>query len=196
MKFSIAEKTPRFLAVVVICFGFSSWCSAQQKSPHLQKLEQSLKSTIPNVMCVDSRFTTAGQPTDEAYRKLAQNGYRSVLNLRTTSEGVDLKREQELVEKAGMRYINIPVVPASPKPEQVTEFFNAIQNRANQPMLIHCATANRVGAFWVIYRVLKQGWSEDKAMEEATKIGLTKPDLKKFALDYIANYKQRKSGKR
>jgi hypothetical protein len=51
--------------------------------------------------------------------------------------------------------------------------------------LIHCASANRVGAFWMIYRVLEQGWSEDKALAEAERIGLRSPALKQFAHDYI-----------
>jgi protein tyrosine/serine phosphatase len=57
-------------------------------------------------------------------------------------------------------------------------------------MLIHCAGAQRVGAFWMIYRVIDQGWSEEKAMEEATRIGLTRSNLIKFAKDYIASHRK------
>jgi len=53
-------------------------------------------------------------------------------------------------------------------------------------MLVNCSSANRVGAFMMIYRVLDQGWAEDKALEEAIKIGLRGDELKKFARDYIA----------
>jgi len=89
-----------------------------------------------------------------------------------------------------MRYINIPVVTKEPKPEQAEEFIKAAKDPANQPMLIHCGSANRVGAFMMIYRVVDQGWPEDKALEEATKIGLTNPALKSFAQDYIASRKK------
>ena len=60
-------------------------------------------------------------------------------------------------------------------------------------MLIHCATANRVGAFMMIFRVLEQGWSEDKALEEAERIGLRSGGLKKFAHEYISQRKAKKS---
>ena len=66
-------------------------------------------------------FCAAGAPTDAAFAKLAANGYRAVLNLRTASEGIDLKHEQEAIEKAGLRYVNIPVVSSAPKPEQVDD---------------------------------------------------------------------------
>jgi hypothetical protein len=40
----------------------------------------------------------------------------------------------------------------------------------------------------MIYRVLEQGWTEDKALDEAIKIGTTTETLKKFAHDYIAQH--------
>jgi protein tyrosine/serine phosphatase len=91
-----------------------------------------------------------------------------------------------------MRYFNIPVVSSAPRAEQADEFIRLVKNPSNHPMLINCASANRVGAFMMIYRVLEQRWSEDKALEEAVKIGLTGEVLKKFAQDYIAQHKQKR----
>jgi hypothetical protein len=39
----------------------------------------------------------------------------------------------------------------------------------------------------MLYRVLEQGWPEEKALDEATKIGLTSQRLKDFAHQYIAS---------
>ncbi len=60
---------------------------------------------------------------------------------------------------------------------------------ANSPMFLHCASANRVGAFWLVKRVKQDGWTVDKAIDEATAIGLTNPALKQFALDYLGRAK-------
>ena len=60
-------------------------------------------------------------------------------------------------------------------------------------MMIHCATANRVGAFMMILRVLDYGWSEQRALEEAVRIGLSSEGLKKFARDYIAQHRVNRS---
>jgi uncharacterized protein (TIGR01244 family) len=97
-----------------------------------------------------------------------------------------------MAEKAGLRYIHIPVAGGPIKPEQADEFIKSVKDKANQPMLIHCGSANRVGAFWMIYLVLDQGMSEDKALEEATRIGLRSPDTKKAVQEYIAARKQTK----
>ena len=69
-------------------------------------------------------------------------------------------------------------------------FIAAVSDRANQPVYIHCASANRVGAMWMIKRALKDGWSVDQASAEAEAIGLTNPKLKAFATEYIASHKK------
>jgi len=155
----------------------------------LDQIERSLKSDVPRVLCLDGSFTTGGQPTEQAYAKAAAGGFHSVLSLRTANEGVDLTRERSLVEKNKLRYFNIPVVTSTPRPEHADEFLRLVKEKSNHPMLINCASANRVGAIMMIFRVLEQGWAEDKALEEAIKIGLRGDELKKFARDYIAQHK-------
>lgn len=181
------------LGTVIIGSIALSAASAQQGREKLDQVQQSLKDDVPNILCVNESFATGGQPTDSAFAKLAAHGYRSVLSLRTASEGIDLKQEQAAVEKAGLRYISVPVVSSAPKPEMVDDFVKAVKNKDNQPMLIHCGSANRVGAFWMIYRVVDQGWPEEKALEEAVKIGLRSPVLKTFAHEYIASRTQKKA---
>jgi protein tyrosine phosphatase (PTP) superfamily phosphohydrolase (DUF442 family) len=158
----------------------------QADRARLDKIEQSLKGDVPRILCLDNDFATGAQPTDQAYAKAAAGGFRSVLSLRAGNEGVDLFRERSVVEKSKMKYFNIPVISSSPRSEQAEEFIRLVKEPSNHPMLINCASANRVGAFMMIYRVLEQGWSEDKALEEATKIGLSSEGLKNFARDYIA----------
>ena len=177
-------------AFLALLCSASLWANQESGRERLDKIEAALKPDVPKILCVNEKFATAGQPADAAFGKLATNGFRSVLNLRTSAEGVDLDRERSLVEAAGMRYVNIPVVSSAPKPEQVDAFIKAVNDAANQPMLIHCASANRVGAFWMIYRAVEQSWTEEKALEEATRIGLTSPTLKSFAHDQIVTRKK------
>ena len=44
----------------------------------------------------------------------------------------------------------------------------------------------------MIYRVLEQGWNEEKALDEALKIGLRGDELKKFTQSYIAQNKAKR----
>jgi protein tyrosine phosphatase (PTP) superfamily phosphohydrolase (DUF442 family) len=181
------------LASVVISTSAIAAEPQQQDRARLDKIEQSLKSDVPRVLCLDDSFATGGQPTEQAFAKIAASGFRSVLSLRTSGEGIDLKKERSLVEETGLRYFNIPVVSSAPRAEQADEFMRLVKEKSNHPMLINCASANRVGAFMMIYRVLEQGWSEQKALDEALKIGLRGDELKKFAQSYIAQHKAKQS---
>jgi protein tyrosine phosphatase (PTP) superfamily phosphohydrolase (DUF442 family) len=183
----------RLLAVFValILLSISSYAAEapQGDRARLDQIERYLKAEVPRILCLDNDFASGAQPTDQAYAKAATSGFRSVLSLRTGNEGVDLARERSLVEKSKMRYFNIPVVSSAPRPEQAHEFIRLVKDKSNHPMLITCASANRVGAFMMIYRVVEQGWSEDKALDEAVKIGTSSANLKKFAHDYIEQHK-------
>ncbi|HEY7547711.1 MAG TPA: protein tyrosine phosphatase family protein [Blastocatellia bacterium] len=180
----------KIFAIMISLSLLAALSLAQAKDERLAKIEQELKGDVPRLLCLNENFATAGQPADAAFAKLASHGFKSVLNLRTDAEGVDLAHEREMIEKAGLRYINIPVGRSPFKEDQVKEFIATVKDKTNQPMLIHCASANRVGAFWMVYLVLDQGLAEDKALEEATRIGLTSAELKKAAQDYIAAHKQ------
>jgi protein tyrosine phosphatase (PTP) superfamily phosphohydrolase (DUF442 family) len=187
----------RLLTVLALTMAISLpaiVAEGQQKDrARLNQIEQSLKPDVPRILCLDSSFATGAQPTEQAFGKIAASGFHSVLSLRAPDEGIDLKRERALVEKAGLRYFNIPVVSNAPQAAQADEFIRLVKEKSNHPMLINCASANRVGAFMMIYRVLEQGWSEEKALEEAIKIGLRGEGLKKFAQNYIAQNKAKRS---
>jgi protein tyrosine phosphatase (PTP) superfamily phosphohydrolase (DUF442 family) len=178
-------------SVFISTVGFSAEQSTERA--RLDPIEQALKADVPRILCLDDSFATGGQPTEQAYVKAAANGFRSVLSLRAGNEGVDLFRERLIVEKNQMRYFNIPVVSSAPTAPQADEFIRLVKEESNHPMLINCASANRVGAFMMIYRVLEQGWTEAKALDEAVRIGLSGDAQKTFARDYIIGRKAKKS---
>ena len=143
---------------------------------------------IRNFLQVNKEFCTGGQPRIEHFEKLKAEGVKAVLNLRQPSEH-RADEEQAAVAKAGLKYFNIPVVYASPTDAQVDEFLKITDDPANRPMFIHCTAAIRVGAFWMIRRVVRDGLTADAALEEARKVGLTNaPHLEEFARAYIASH--------
>jgi uncharacterized protein (TIGR01244 family) len=144
---------------------------------------------IRNFLQVNPDFCTGGQPRLEHFAKLKADGVKAVLNLRTPGEH-RADEEQQAVEKAGLRYFNIPVVYTNPTDTQVDEFLKITDDPANRPMFIHCTAAIRVGAFWMIRRSMRDGLSPDAALEDARKVGLTNaPHLEAFARTYIATHK-------
>jgi protein tyrosine phosphatase (PTP) superfamily phosphohydrolase (DUF442 family) len=123
---------------------------------------------------------------------LKEEGVRAVINLRPPGEHRAAEERAE-AERLGLRYFNIPVVFAEPKEEQAAEFLELTDDPANRPAFIHCAGAVRVGAFWMIRRVLRDGWTIEDAEREAEKVGLREaPHLNEFARAYIEKHKKKK----
>jgi uncharacterized protein (TIGR01244 family) len=146
--------------------------------------------TIRRFLRVTPEFCTGGQPRPEHFAALEADGVRAVLNLRTPGEH-RAEEEQAAVAAAGMKYFNIPVVYSAPTAAQVDEFLRITDDPANRPMFIHCTAAIRVGAFWMIRRVLRDGLTEEAALAEARKVGLVEaPHLETFAREYIASHRQ------
>jgi uncharacterized protein (TIGR01244 family) len=101
-----------------------------------------------------------------------------------------VEAEAAAAKTAGIVYIHLPLNSAAPDPAVVDSFLKAVTAPANQPVFIHCASANRAAALWLIKRVEVDKWDVDRASTEASALGLTNASLKAFALDYIETHKR------
>lgn len=141
---------------------------------------------IRNFLQVTPDFCTGGQPRLEHFQELRARGVKAVLNLRTPGEH-RADEEKTAVESAGLRYYNIPVNYREPSEADVEAFLRITDDPANRPMFIHCTAAIRVGAFWAIRRVVRDGLTLEAALEEARKVGLVNaPHLDEFVRRYVA----------
>src|SRR5215204_6082050 len=147
-------------------------------------------TSIRNFLRINEEFCTGGQPRLEHLEKLKSEGVKAIINLRQPSEHRAAEEEAKAKE-LGLRYFNIPVAFGSPKDEQVTEFLKITDDPENRPAFIHCTAAIRVGTFWMIRRVLRDGWSVEDADKEAEKVGLREaPHLNEFARKYIETHRK------
>jgi len=140
--------------------------------------------TAVNFLRINEQVCTAGQPSMEDLVRLKAQGIRAVINLRRPSEH-NAEEETAKMRELGLRYINIPVDGANIQNAQVAEFLKAAEDPANHPLFIHCTTANRVGGFWMIYRVLVDKLPLEEAEAEARKVGLRTAPVRDFAMSYI-----------
>ena len=180
-------KTSRLIAMAgtLPCLLMAQSAPSAQTTQATQELPP-----IRAFLQVTPQFCTGGQPRIEHFARLQADGVKAVLNLRTPQEH-QADEERAAVEKAGMKYFNIPVVYAAPTDAQADEFLRITDDPANRPMFIHCTAAIRVGTFWMIRRVLRDGMSVDAALEEAHKVGLNNaPHLEEFARKYIAAHQK------
>jgi len=121
------------------------------------------------------------------FEALKQAGYKSVVNLRAASEqGNDVEAAKKAAEAAGLRYFHLPFVPATPDMTMLDEFLTLVVKPENQPMMLHCASGGRVSMFWAVKRVMIDGWSVDKAMNELPELSKNvNPTSRALFLDYL-----------
>ena len=174
--------------VVVLFICVVPAAAQQSRIPSLP--QQAEKLAEPVVLCIDDKPAVGGKPSTSAYAKAAANGFRSVLTLRAASDGVDPARERFMVEQNKMRYFNIRPGTNLPARKDVDEFLRLVRDQANHPMLINCAFAERVAPLMMIFRIVELGWTEERAVEEASLAGLKRETLRKFAKDYLAQPKK------
>lgn len=139
---------------------------------------------IVNFAKVETTVACAGATTPAALAEVKKMGFASVINLRQASEpGADVEAGAAAAKAAGMNYIHIPFNAASPDPMLVDNFLKAVTDKANQPAFIHCASANRAAALWMVKRIAVDKWDVERASTEAAALGLTSGALKTFAIE-------------
>ena len=146
---------------------------------------------IRNFLRVNDQFCTGGQPRLEHLEKLKADGVKAIINLRRPTEH-RADEEEAKAKELGLRYFNIPVSVGDPKDEQADEFLKITDDPANRPAFIHCTAAIRVGAFWMIRRALRDGFTIEEAEADAKKVGLRdNPQLNEFAKKYIEKHQKK-----
>ena len=114
---------------------------------------------IRNFLQVDARLATAGQPTVEQLREIAEAGYRAVINLGLLDPRYCLPDEAALAASLGLAYHHIPVQFDSPRREEFDAFAAVMDASADRPTFVHCAANYRVSAFVALYGELRWGWT-------------------------------------
>ncbi len=117
-------------------------------------------------------YAFAGQPDAVSLQRLAQEGVKTVVNIRRPSEleglGFD---EPSVVGKTGMAYLNIPVTPATLSTDDVDQLAEILA-RAEGPVMLHCGSSNRAGGLWATYLVRHRGVDLEAAIDIGKAAGL------------------------
>ena len=108
---------------------------------------------------------------------LKSQGFATVVNLRLASEaGAEVEASRAAAEAAGLDYVHLPFDAREPDPRVVERVLAAAGEDANRPVYIHCGSATRAAAVWMVGRVLEDGWTFEAAEAEAREIA-GRPDV-------------------
>ena len=135
---------------------------------------------------INDRVAVGAQPTPEQIAALSEEGFNAIINLREEIEFNDAPQAHE-ARVHGLQFVRIPVSKENPSDAAVKRFLSETDEEGVYPLYIYCEEGHRAAAFWMIRRVVRDGWTVANAQAEATKAGLEGKMLD-FARDYIERH--------
>ncbi len=181
-----ATLTLTWALVATSCAPNGSEAEAAEARVDFSRVTDTLEAVdapgIEKVHSVSGVFL-AGQPDESGFDAAKKGGIATVIDLRHDGE-IELD-ERALVEKLGMTYLHLPWNGAEELTDEVFDRAREMLKSAEKPILLHCKSANRVGAVWLPHRVLDGGLSVDDAVTEAKAVGLKATEYEQKARDYI-----------
>ena len=144
---------------------------------------QRLAPGMLNALCAIPGVATGGQPSAAELMALAGAGFRTVLDTRLPEEprGCD---EAAAAARAGLEYIVLPVGNSAPDDDLFDRVREIMSDADRRPVLVHCASGNRVGMALIPWLILDQGMEPGDAVSLAMRMGMRSPQLAAYGLAY------------
>jgi len=144
---------------------------------------------MENIKRINNQLAIAmGQLTSDQLQQSSQEGFKSVLNLRSPNEAGFLPEEQQQAENAGLQYVNLPVNSDQLSDEVADQVLQKI-DQLPKPTLIHCKSGMRSSAMALMYVATQQGMNADEAIAMGKQMGFdydSSPQMKQFFEHYVS----------
>lgn len=120
---------------------------------------------------VNNFLYRGGLPTDVDLKALKDFKVKTVISFRglgDDKEKFQVAEEKAMVEKLGMKFLNVQIPFDKPVPDKtIKQFFTAVNTKANQPLFVHCKGGrDRTGTMVALYRINYEKFTAEKAIEE------------------------------
>lgn len=142
---------------------------------------------LPNFHRVSARLYRGAQPREKGgIDKLSALGVNTVINLR--EDDARAHAEARETREAGLRYFNVPLGRMGrPDDEKVERLLALLDAPENGVVFVHCAKGeDRTGTIVALYRITRDGWTSERAKEEANDHGMK--FWQRAMKDYIHDY--------
>lgn len=134
---------------------------------------------------ISDEFSAGGQPTPEDLKQLADEGFKSVVNLRSLNETGVLVDEQQQAVTFGLQYVNVPLQSTEANAELTAKVLTEV-DQLPTPVYFHCGVGGRASATALIAFATQQKLSRETVLAKAQELGinLEQPQLKQFLEGY------------
>ena len=133
-------------ALLIILLFLPVMPSVAEVSRENAPLSENTTLSLLNEIQYSSHLITAGQPSEEQFRKLAEAGFQRVIFLAFNDHKNALKNEDRVARSEGLEFVHIPVAWNAPTRDDFNTF--AAVMRPKEKTLVHCEVNFRASVFW------------------------------------------------
>ncbi|MDZ8189627.1 MAG: sulfur transferase domain-containing protein [Nostoc sp. ChiSLP02] len=140
---------------------------------------------------INENLTTTGQIIPKQLEQARQEGFKSVLNLRSPDELGFSKDEQQIAEALGLHYRNVPLKLEALNEELITKILTTLE-QIPKPAVVHCAAGMRSTGIALLSVAIQEGLTPEQTLSKARNVGFgffehagVSPRLKQLFVDYV-----------
>ncbi len=120
----------------------------------------------PNLIAIDAKLVTAGQPSAEWLATLAEQGFEAVIYLAPPTVGDAVREEPLIVGRQGLIWANLPIRFDRPADADYEAFAALLSSLRGKKVLVHCQVNMRASTLTFLYRVLAEKADPHKAWDK------------------------------
>ena len=157
------RRTVRVAFVIVLIVGAATWLIAYER----------MRLPARFAVVEAGRLYRSSQPSTRQIQRLIDEYHIKTVLIVRSGESDRVPNEKEFCQAHGLRVVHIPIESRKSIPEsQVQEFFKCVDDSSAAPILVHCSAGrHRTGYLCARYRIERQGWALQRAIEELLSFG-------------------------
>ncbi|AFY61735.1 beta-lactamase hydrolase domain-containing protein [Synechococcus sp. PCC 6312] len=142
---------------------------------------------MASIKKINQDYAGADQPNATDFQKLVEQGYQSVINLRSAGENGFLENEADLVAEVGLEYRHLPLNSGIAEDREIEAILAEVK-KLPKPIVFHCGAGARGGALALIALAIEEHLSHAEIIQKAEELGINseQPHLKLFLSKYTA----------
>jgi len=139
----------------------------------------------PNVVVISPTLVTSGQPTRQSLERLGAEGFEVVIYLAPPTVRDAIADEPAIVERQGLRFINIPIPFDAPAAAHFKAFADAMQAAGGRKVLVHCQVNMRASTMVFLLRTVTRGEPPEAAYRDVARVWSPDGPWKRLAVDLL-----------